>query len=157
MRQLPILLALLSPVSLAQTAPPTQPPPTPPPSASPYTLSPHSNLLFVPTEVRTKKGELIFGLTVDKFIVEDAGKPQRLHLEEDLGNDGLSLVVVAQCSGAAAEELQKLRGLPTMLDALTGGAPHEIAVVTYGDDPTLVGDFTPDSNVLSTGLAAIKP
>ena len=160
MRRSLLLLALLSSPAFAQT--PTQTPPPAPAQApqqseTPYSLSTQSNLVFVPTEVRTKKGELIFGLTADKFIVEDAGKPQRIHLEEDLGNDGLSLVIVAQCSGAAAEELQKLRGLPTMLDALTGGAPHEIAVVTYGDDPTLVGDFTSDPNTLSTGLAEIRP
>lgn len=162
MRRLALLLALLSPPALAQTP---APPPAPtanqttsaPQSDTPYRLSTQSNLVFVPTEVRTKKGDLIFGLTADKFVVEDAGHPQRLHLEEDLGNDGLSLVIVAQCSGAAAFELQKLRGLPDMLDALTGGAPHEVAVVTFGDDPTLVGDFTADQNVLSTGLAEIKP
>ena len=164
MRHVLLLLALLPFTLHAQT--PTAPPTTPTPAQTqpapqspdtPYSLSTQSNLVFVPTEVRTKKGEIIFGLTADKFVVEDAGKPQKIHLEEDLGNDGLSLVVVAQCSGAAAEELQKLRGLPTMLDALTGGAPHEIAVVTYGDDPTLVGDFTSDPNVLSTGLAEIRP
>ena len=44
-----------------------------------------------------------------------------------------------------------------MLDANIGGVPHEIAVVTYGDDPTLVGDFTADANVLSTRLAEMKP
>ena len=161
MRRLPLLLALLCPSALcpaqSQAAPSPQPPASQQQPDTPYSLSTQSNLVFVPTEVRTKKGELIFGLTADKFVVEDSGKPQKIHLEEDLGNDGLSLVVVAQCSGAAAEELQKLRGLPTMLDALTGGAPHEIAVVTYGDDPTLVGDFTSDPNVLSTGLAEIKP
>ncbi len=161
MRRLSLLLALLSPLAHAQA--PAAPGAAPAATASqqqpdtPYSLSTQSNLVFVPTEVRTKKGEIIFGLTADKFVVEDAGKPQRLHLEEDTGNDGLSLVIVAQCSGAAAEELQKLRGLPTMLDALTGGAPHEIAVVTYGNDPTLVGDFTSDPNTLSTGLAEIRP
>ena len=144
-----------APVPQATATPPAQT--APPPADTPYSLSTQSNLVFVPTEVRTKKGEIIFGLKASQFLVEDSGHPQRIHLEEDLGNDGLSLVVVAQCSGAAAEELQKLRGLPTMLDALTGGAPHEIAVVTYGDDPTLVGDFTSDPNVLSTGLAEIKP
>lgn len=157
MRRLSLLLALLTPPALAQTPAAQTPPTASQQPDTPYSLSTQSNLVFVPTEVRTRKGDLIFGLTADKFVVEDAGKPQRLHLEEDLGNDGLSLVVVAQCSGAAAEELAKLRGLPTMLDALTGGAPHEIAVVTYGDDPTLVGDFTADPNVLSTGLAEIKP
>lgn len=156
MRRLPLLLALLSPFAIAQTTPPA-PTQTPPQPDTPYSLSTESNLVFVPTEVRTKRGELIFGLKANQFVLEDSGKQQQIHLEEDLGNDGLSLVVVAQCSGAAAEELQKLRGLPTMLDALTGGAPHEIAVVTYGDDPTLVGDFTADPNVLSTGLAEIKP
>ena len=162
MRRLPLLFALLSPPAFAQTAAPPLPAQAQPsspqqPPDTPFRLSTESNLVFVPTEVRTKKGELIFGLKASQFVVEDSGKPQTIHLEEDLGNDGLSLVVVAQCSGAAAEELGKLRGLPTMLDNLTGDAPHEIAVVTYGDDPTLVGDFTADPNTLSTGLAEIRP
>ena len=170
MRRFPSVLALLG-LSLrlpAQAPPAANPAPIATPGASqsaapsspgdaPYNLSTQSNLVFVPTEVRTKKGEIIYGLSADKFVVEDTGKPQRIHLEEDLGSDGLSLVVVAQCSGAAAMELQKLRGLPTMLDSITGDSPHEIAVVTYGDTPTLVGDFTSDPTVLSTGLAEIRP
>lgn len=128
-----------------------------PPQETPYSLSTQSNLVFVPTEVRTKKGELLYGLTPDKFVVTDNGVPQRIHLEEDLGSSGLSLVIVAQCSGAFAEEMAKVRGLPTMLDTLVGAAPHEIAVVTYGDEPTLVGDFTADPAALSTALAEVKP
>lgn len=145
-----LLLALLCTApALAQT-------PQPPPD-TPFSLRTQSNLVFVPTEVRSKKGDLLYGLTPNKFIVTDNGVPQRIHLEEDLGSAGLSLVLVAQCSGAFAMEMQKLRGLPTMLDSITGESPHEVAVVTFGDTPTLVGDFTADPAALSTALAEVKP
>ena len=170
MRQLALLLAILSPsvrVAAQTSATPANPvapdaqntasPTATQAPGTPYSLTTQSNLVFVPTEVRTKKGEILFGLTADQFVLEDTGVRQRFHLEEELSNPGIALVVVAQCSGAAAFEIAKLRGLPTMLDSIVGEAPREIAVVTYGDEPTLVGDFTADPAVLGTGLAEVKP
>ena len=33
------------------------------------TIHSTANIVFVPTQVQTKKGEMIYGLTADKFIV----------------------------------------------------------------------------------------
>src|ERR1019366_712897 len=68
------------------------------------TLHSTANIVFVPTQVQTKKGEMIYGLTADKFIVEDNGVPQTIKLDEDTDALGLSLVVVIQCSRDAIRQ-----------------------------------------------------
>jgi VWFA-related protein len=83
--------------------------------------------------------------------------PQRARLEEIPEQIGLSLVVVVQCSGASAMEASKLAGLSTMIDDITGGARHEVAILSYGTKYSLVADFTSDPAKLKAGLSAIKP
>ena len=51
-------------------------------------------------------------------------------------------MVAIQCSRSASLEFGKLAGLGTMIEAITGDSPHEVAVVSYGDEPTLLGDFS---------------
>jgi len=96
------------------------------------TIHSTANIVFVPTQVQTKKGEMIYGLTADKFIVEDNGVPQTIKLDEDTDALGLSLVVVIQCSRDAIRQFDNMRGLSAMIDDLTGGAPRQVAVVTLG-------------------------
>jgi len=93
-----------------------------------------SDLVFLPTRVQTKKGDTVYGLRPDQFMVEDNGVRQTVNIDEDPESSGLSLVVVVQCSRAADEEMKKLKGLGTMIEAITGGAPHEVAVMAYGAD-----------------------
>jgi VWFA-related protein len=54
-------------------------------------------------------------------------------------------------------ETSKLAGLSTMIEDITGGAPREVAVLTYGSKYFLLTDFTSDPAKLEAGLAAIKP
>jgi hypothetical protein len=100
-----------------------------------------SDLVFLPTRVQTKKGDTIYGLKPDQFVVEDNGVRQTVTIDEDPESSGLSLVVVVQCSRSAEDEMNKLKGLATMIEAITGGAPHEVAVMAYGRDHYILGDF----------------
>src|SRR5580704_4369311 len=134
---LPILL-LNTGIAVAQN-----PPATPPVNPSgnndqSYTLRTQSNIVLVPTTVQTKHGEIIYALKPEQFVVEDNGVPQTIHLDEDTDSLGLSLAVVIQCSRSAAVEFAKLRGLATMVDAVAGDAPREVAIITYGATPTLL-------------------
>ncbi|HVO98804.1 MAG TPA: hypothetical protein VMT15_12090 [Bryobacteraceae bacterium] len=113
-----------------------------------------SDLVFLPTRVQTKKGDTIYGLKADQFIVEDNGVRQKVTLDEDPETEGLSLVVLVQCSRSAEEQLNKMTGLATMIEAITGGAPHEVAVIAFGRDPYILGDFS-RSNV-ETHIALTK-
>ncbi|HMH15349.1 MAG TPA: VWA domain-containing protein [Edaphobacter sp.] len=120
-----------------------------------FTLRTQSNVVLIPTTVQTKHGEILYGLKPNQFVVEDNGVPQTIHLDEDTDPLGLSLAVVVQCSRSAAMEFAKLRGLATMVDAVAGDAPREVAVITYGASPTLLGDFSADPGAMATALSQL--
>src|SRR4051812_46766452 len=101
----------------------------------------HTSLVMLPTRVETKVGETIYGLTADQFIVEDNGVRQLVRIEDSPESTSLSLVIAIQCGRSAAEEFGKLKGLATMIDAIVGEAPHEVAVVVYGERPWLLSNF----------------
>src|SRR3984893_498799 len=111
----------------------------PPEPAQSYTLRTQSNVVLVPTTVQTKHGDILYALKTEQFVVEDNGVPQTIHLDEDTDGLGLSLVVVVQCSRSAGWEYTKLTGLGSMIDGIAGDAPREVAIVTYGSAPLLLG------------------
>ena len=127
------------------------------PQDTPLTIHSTANIVFVPTQVQTKKGEMIYGLTKEQFIVEDNGVPQTIKLDEDTDALGLSLVVVIQCSRDAIRQFDNMRGLTAMIDDLTGGAPRQVAVVSFGSDINLIGDFTSDPAQLADNLRQVEP
>src|SRR5262249_4701212 len=106
-------------------------------SQNPYNFSTQTILVTLPTQVTIRQGEFMYGLQGSQFVVTDNGAPQRVHLEEAPEQTGISLVVVVQCSRDAALESAKLAGLSTMIDGITGAAPHEVAVVSYGTETSL--------------------
>jgi len=122
-----------------------------------YTLRTQSNIVFVPTTVQTKHGDVLYGLKQNQFVVEDNGVPQVAHLDEDTDSLGLSLVVVVQCSRSAGWEFPKLAGIGTMIDDIAGDAPREIAIVTYGSAPLLLGKFSASLESLSNALGQLEP
>src|ERR1700730_17800870 len=122
-----------------------------------YTLRTQSNIVLVPTTVQTKHGDILYALKQDQFVVEDNGVPQTIHLDEDTDSLGLSLVVVVQCSRSAGYEFPKLNGLGTMIDGIAGDAPREVAIVTYGSAPLLLGKFSSSVDAMSTALAQLEP
>jgi len=73
-------------LTLASTALAQTPVQTEAPSADTTTLTSQSNLVLVPALVRDKKGQLIFSLKANDFVLTDDGVPQKLHLEEDTGS-----------------------------------------------------------------------
>lgn len=120
-----------------------------------YKITAHSNLVFLPTGVQSKKGEIIYGLTAEQFIVEDNGVPQAVQVDEDPDSWGLSLVMVVQCGRSAPAEFPKLKGLSAMIDAMVGGAPHEVAVIAYGERPYVLGDFSAAPDAVPRALAKL--
>ena len=125
-------------------------------TTSPYALSTHANLVVVPTQVKTKQGEYIYGLQANQFVLTDDGVRQHLRLDDNPIRTGLSLVVLVQCTGAAALEITKLKGLEALVEGVVGDSPHEIAIVSFGDGPTLLSDFTNDSAKLTSAVSGIR-
>jgi len=122
-----------------------------------YKFRANSDLIFLPTVVQKKNGEIIYNLKPEQFIVEDNGVRQSVSVEEDPDSSGMSLVVAVQCGRSAPAEFSKLKGLGTMIEAIVGDAPHEVAIVSYGEVPYLLGDFSNNSAAVRGALAKLKP
>jgi VWFA-related protein len=127
------------------------------PTDQSYTLRTESNVVLLPTQVETKKGDILYGLKPEQFVVEDNGVPQTIHLDEDTDSLGLSLVVAVQCSRSAVMEYAKIQGLATMIDGIAGDAPREVALVSYGAEPELLGDFSSNPDKLRLALNDLEP
>jgi VWFA-related protein len=114
------------------------------PATQAPTITVQSQLVLVPTLVRTKKGETIFGLHADDFTITADGVPQRVRLDESEAPVPLSLVVLVQCSRDAWREGPKIKGLDVMIDNIVGGAPARVAVVDFGKELELLTGLTAD-------------
>ena len=144
-----VSLVLLASAALAQT--------TPAPDQSPFTLRANSNLVLVPTQVQTKRGEMLYNLKPEQFTLEDNGVPQTIRLDEDTDALGLSLVVVVQCSRAAFTQFDRMRGLTAMVDDVLGGGPHQVALVSYGTEIELLTPLTDSAKKLAEGFGNLEP
>jgi VWFA-related protein len=116
-----------------------------------------SNLVLVPTLVKTSKGEPVFGLTANDFILTDDGIEQRVSLEEHTDGQPLALVIVVQTGGAGGRRLDSYRRLGPLLDSMVGAVPHHVAVVGFDSEPHIEAEFTPDLNSIAGVLAKLQP
>ena len=130
---------------------------SPAPQAPKSTFTVQTQLVLVPTEVRTKKGDTIYGLHADDFTVEADGVPQRVRLDETGNPVPLSLVVMVQCSRTAFREGPKIKGLATMVDAIVGGAPAQVAVADFGTEPELLTTLTADPARRDAAFSKLQP
>lgn len=143
-RVLAVLLAICAATAFSQ-------------SGTTPTIEANATLILVPTEVHTRSGELVYGLNASQFRLEDNGVLQTPHLDETDTPQKLSLVVLVQCSREAYRDASHIKGLATMIDDLVGAAPHAVAVVSFGNGPNLLQDFTSDPAAISGGLSQITP
>jgi VWFA-related protein len=132
-------------------------PAAPDTDATTQTLTVQSNIVFVPTTVRTRKGDILYGLKADQFVVEADGVPQAIKLDESDDVRPIALAVVVQCSREYAMEYDKIRGLSTMVDNLLGGAPSQVAVMDFGTSPELITNFTTNIVRRERALNSITP
>ena len=118
----------------------------------PTTITTRSTLVLVPALVRTKSGAMVYTLQAADFTLTDNGVEQKLALEEDAGSQPLALVVLVQNGGEGGHHLDTYRTLPTMLDAVVGGVPHKVAVVSFDSKPNFVQKFTPHLDRVDSAL-----
>jgi VWFA-related protein len=116
-----------------------------------------SNLVLVPTLVKTGSGEPVFGLTADNFILTDDGIEQKIALEENTDSQPLALVIVVQTGGAGGRRLDSYRTLGPLLDSIAGAVPHRVAVVGFDSEPHIEADFTPELNNVAGVMANLQP
>ncbi len=125
--------------------------------SEPGTISTRSTLVVVPTLVKTRAGGVVYTLKAEDFSVTDNGVEQKVSLDEDAGSQPLALLVLLETGGAGGRQLDLYRTLPTMLDAIVGGAPHKVGVVAFDSTPHFAQKFTPEMDRVATVLSNLDP
>ncbi len=120
------------------------------------TLKLGTSLVLVPAMVRTKAGEPVFTLQAKDFIVTDDGVEQKVRMEDDNGAEPLALVVVLEAGDTPENKFGDYGALKIMLDAVVGGAEHQVAVVGFDSEAAVVQPWTPDLDVTEDALARIE-
>ncbi|MGA3091464.1 MAG: VWA domain-containing protein [Terriglobales bacterium] len=110
------------------------------------------NLVPVPTLVRDAQGNVVYGLHLADFIVEDDGVPQTAYLDEAVEAEPISLVIAVECGRRAKREFGRMTGLAAMLDPVLSGRQNEAALLVFDSRLNLVQDFTQQADVIETDL-----
>ena len=101
-----------------------------PPSDSP-TLRVKSSIVLVPTLVEKKDGSVLYGLRQKDFVVEDNGVPQKVHVDDDLDSQPVSIVVAVEKGGTSLLQFDKIAKLGPLLDLFLGDGFGAAALVTF--------------------------
>jgi VWFA-related protein len=133
-------------------------------SASPQaTESPETTIrvqtseVLVPTLVQMPSGEIVYGLGPTDFRLMDNGVLQQLHVDDDLDNEPVSVVVAVEKGRMAALEFEKINRLAPLIDLFLGDGSSEAAFVSFDSKPQLVVPFTKDGDRLGKELRRIEP
>lgn len=116
-----------------------------------------SNVVLVPTLVRDKSGEIVYGLDAQDFLIEDNGVSQTVHLDEAAAAEPVSLVVAVQVGRRADFELPRMHGLGTMLQPLLDQPQAKVAVIAFDSQVHPVEDFTGDEAAVAHALEGLQP
>ena len=111
----------------------------------------------MPTLVEMPSGEIVYGLGPTDFQLTDNGVPQQLHVDDDLDNEPVSVVVAVEKGRMAALEFEKINRLAPLIDLFLGDGSSEAAFVSFDSKPQLVVPFTKDGDRLGRELKRIEP
>ncbi len=121
------------------------------------TFSSQSNLVLVPTMIRDDKGNIVYGLHAQDFIIEDDGIGQAVHLDEAAEAAPVSLVIAVQCGRRAWREFARMRGVASMLDPILSDKNNQAALLFFDSKLNLVRDFTNNGDLIEEDLKNLQP
>jgi VWFA-related protein len=111
----------------------------------------------VPTLVRNKSGDVVYGLAAKDFVVEDDGVSQAVHLDEAAQDEPVSLVVAVQVGRRADFELPRMQGLASMLEPVMAQPDSKIAVVAFDSQVHGIDNFTGNGQTIRRDLHSLQP
>jgi Ca-activated chloride channel homolog len=121
----------------------------------PSTVSTQAKSVEVYVSVVDGRGQVAPGLTAADFQVREDGVAREV-LKVATATEPLTVALVVDDSQAATPAVQMIReAMEVFLKALDGKA--EVALVTFGDRPTIVVDYTSDQKKLQAGAKRIFP
>ncbi len=121
------------------------------------TLHSQANVVVIPALVKSAKGEVVYGLEANDFIVQDDGVEQAVHLDEAAEGSQVSVVVAIQRGRRANYEFPRIRGLSSMLDPLIEQGMARVAIVEFDSQVQLAQDFTGNSERIAETLKELEP
>ena len=150
------------------------------------TIRSESNVVLVPTLVRTKAGEVTYSLQARDFIIEDNGVEQDVTMDESFEQEPVSLVVAIQVGHKASSQFKNrndlslydrfytekqrkdcrqrivscptaIAGLGTMLSDFMEQTRGEVALVTFDSLVYQFQGFTEDASKISERLTKLTP
>lgn len=123
--------------------------------ALPSTTAAQAKPTDIYVSVVDARGEPATGLTADDFRVREDGTAREV-LKAGPATEPLTVALLIDDSQAASPALQMMReAVETFITSLAGKA--EISVVSIGERPTLVVDYTTDQKRLLDGARRIFP
>jgi len=145
------------------TQPKNQPTPQQSRSFQPqdFPADPNSNLptfrvstsvVIVPTLVEKTNGEVLYGLKPTDFSVLDNGVEQKVHVDDDLDTQPVSLVVCIERGRDAPLEFDKIGKLGPLLELFTRDGRGDIALVAFDSRATWVEPFSQDTDSINHDL-----
>ncbi len=147
------------------TAPGNQKPPTRPNSTlwTPRDFRPDPNaempifhvsttVVVVPTLVEKPNGEVLYGLKPQDFAVYDNGVLQKVHVDDDLDTQPISLVVCIERGRDAPLEFDKIGKLGPLLELFTRDGRGSMALVAFDSRATWVEPFGTDEDTITRDL-----
>jgi VWFA-related protein len=125
-------------------------------SAQEPTFNSQSNVVIVPALIRDGKGNAVYGLQANDFIVDDDGVEQTVHLDEAADSEPVSVVVAVQTGRRAMREFPRIRGLSAMLQPIFGQPNAKVALVEFDSKVNLVQDFTHTDGLIEEELKQLQ-
>jgi len=115
-----------------------------------------SNVVTVPTLVKDERGQIIYGLRAEDFIIEDEGVAQSVQLDDSVESEPVSVVVALQCGRRASREFSRMQGLGAMLSPVFGAPGSQVALVTFDSQITLAHDFANNPETIEATLSNLQ-
>ena len=126
-----------------------------PAGAQETTIHTQSNVVLVPALVKDARGHAVYGLQAQDFIVEDAGIPQTVHLDEAAEAQPVSLVIAIQKGREAYREFPRIKGLSSMIQPILDQEGTLAAVVEFDSGIELSQDFTGQQRLVENTIRTL--
>ena len=114
-----------------------------------------TNVVIAPTTVLNKRGDYVNGLQLQDFQLFDNNKLQ--HIQQDVREEPLSLVVAVQKSANLNEILPKIQRIGSMLNDIIAGADGETAVLAFDHRVVVAQDFTNETGKITETMKKLTP
>jgi VWFA-related protein len=122
------------------------------PNQEPPTFRVSTSVVVVPTLVERRDGDVLYGLKPSDFSVLDNGVEQKIHVDDDLDTQPVSLVVCIERGRDARLEFDKIRRLGPLLQSFIGDGHGQVALVAFDSTPMWIEPFGDDTESITRDL-----